>query len=187
MNSYVKTKAHADPNQTSISEKKVLTGSAVAILQICVRKVSVDWTGAAQRDAGPPLRACAVQRRRLRLRRLAASPPLRLHPSPADEGMASTEARRECETEGCSKDAKLQCPTCIKLGIQGSYFCSQECFKGSWGSHKLLHKKAKEDKNQNESKNCVEKDINTDPWPGYRYTGKLRPLLPIDSHEACAQ
>lgn len=44
---------------------------------------------------------------------------------PADEGMASTEARRECETEGCSKDAKLQCPTCIKLGIQGSYFCSQ--------------------------------------------------------------
>ncbi|KAG8013541.1 Methionine aminopeptidase 1 [Nibea albiflora] len=93
--------------------------------------------------------------------------------------MASTEARRECETEGCSKDAKLQCPTCIKLGIQGSYFCSQECFKGSWGSHKLLHKKAKEDKNQNESKNCVEKDINTDPWPGYRYTGKLRPYYPL--------
>lgn len=44
---------------------------------------------------------------------------------PADEGMASTEARRECETEACSKDAKLQCPTCIKLGIQSSYFCSQ--------------------------------------------------------------
>ncbi|TNN60940.1 Methionine aminopeptidase 1 [Liparis tanakae] len=57
--------------------------------------------------------------------------------------MASTEARRECETEGCSKDAKLQCPTCIKLGIDGSYFCSQECFKGSWVSHKLLHKKAR--------------------------------------------
>merc|ERR1712002_948601 len=82
-------------------------------------------------------------------------------------GMASTEARRECETDGCSKDAKLQCPTCIKLDIQGSYFCSQECFKGSWASHKLLHKKAKEDKNQNESKNCVENDINTDPRPGY--------------------
>ncbi|XP_023282623.1 methionine aminopeptidase 1 [Seriola lalandi dorsalis] len=93
--------------------------------------------------------------------------------------MASTETRRECETEGCSKDAKLQCPTCIKLGIQGSYFCSQECFKGSWVSHKLLHKKAKEDKNQIETKNCVEKDINTDPWPGYRYTGKLRPHYPL--------
>ncbi|XP_051941762.1 methionine aminopeptidase 1 isoform X2 [Hippocampus zosterae] len=93
--------------------------------------------------------------------------------------MASTEERRECETECCSKDAKLQCPTCIKLGIQGSYFCSQECFKGSWASHKLLHKKAKEDKNQNECKNCVEKDINTDPWPGYRFTGKLRPYYPL--------
>lgn len=30
-----------------------------------------------------------------------------------------------CETDGCSSEAKLQCPTCIKLGIQGSYFCSQ--------------------------------------------------------------
>ncbi|XP_039641373.1 methionine aminopeptidase 1 [Perca fluviatilis] len=98
---------------------------------------------------------------------------------PADEGMASIEARRECETDGCGQDAKLQCPTCIKLGIQGSYFCSQECFKGSWVSHKLLHKKAKEDKNQNESKNCVENNINTDPWPGYRYTGKLHPYYPL--------
>ncbi|KAI3367911.1 hypothetical protein L3Q82_026741, partial [Scortum barcoo] len=106
-------------------------------------------------------------------------------PAPAaDRGMASTEARRECETDGCSKDAKLQCPTCIKLGIQGSYFCSQECFKGSWVSHKLLHKKAKEEKNQNESKNCVEKDINTDPWPGYRYTGKTTPSLPTGISES---
>ncbi|KAK5916362.1 hypothetical protein CgunFtcFv8_011354 [Champsocephalus gunnari] len=98
---------------------------------------------------------------------------------PADEGMASTEARRECETEGCSEDAKLQCPTCIKLGIPGSYFCSQECFKGSWVSHKSVHKKAKDDKNQNDSKNCVENDINTDPWPGYRYTGILHPHYPL--------
>jgi len=30
-----------------------------------------------------------------------------------------------CETLGCGNDARLQCPTCIKLGIQGSYFCSQ--------------------------------------------------------------
>uniref|UniRef100_A0A8C9TZN6 Methionine aminopeptidase n=1 Tax=Scleropages formosus TaxID=113540 RepID=A0A8C9TZN6_SCLFO len=55
--------------------------------------------------------------------------------------MAAVEAR-QCETEGCGSEAKLQCPTCIKLGIQGSYFCSQECFKGSWATHKLLHKKA---------------------------------------------
>ncbi|KAG7165432.1 Methionine aminopeptidase 1-like 2 [Homarus americanus] len=30
-----------------------------------------------------------------------------------------------CETSGCNSEAKLQCPTCIKLGIQGSFFCSQ--------------------------------------------------------------
>lgn len=101
-------------------------------------------------------------------------------------------------------------------------FHFQECFKGSWASHKLLHKKAsryhhlerlrgdgslagtlrstlemigdvvgsaasddcfcvlsEEEKNQNESKNCLERDVNTDPWPGYRYTGKLRPHYPL--------
>lgn len=40
---------------------------------------------------------------------------------------------------------------------------------------------SEEEKNQNEAKNCVEKDINTDPWPGYRYTGKLRPYYPLVS------
>lgn len=30
-----------------------------------------------------------------------------------------------CETPGCGTEAKLQCPTCIKLGISGSFFCSQ--------------------------------------------------------------
>uniref|UniRef100_A0A8B9M4X1 Methionyl aminopeptidase 1 n=1 Tax=Accipiter nisus TaxID=211598 RepID=A0A8B9M4X1_9AVES len=39
--------------------------------------------------------------------------------------MAAVETR-VCETAGCSSEAKLQCPTCLKLGIQGSYFCSQE-------------------------------------------------------------
>ncbi|XP_062852104.1 methionine aminopeptidase 1 isoform X2 [Trichomycterus rosablanca] len=92
---------------------------------------------------------------------------------------AAVVATRECETDGCNKEAKLQCPTCIKLGIQGSYFCSQECFKGSWGTHKLLHKKAKEDKTKDEEKNCVEKEVNTDPWSGYKYSGKLRPHYPL--------
>ena len=32
---------------------------------------------------------------------------------------------RVCETAGCENEARLQCPTCIKLGIQGSFFCSQ--------------------------------------------------------------
>uniref|UniRef100_A0A914S8Q8 Methionine aminopeptidase n=1 Tax=Parascaris equorum TaxID=6256 RepID=A0A914S8Q8_PAREQ len=28
--------------------------------------------------------------------------------------------------------AKLRCPTCIKLHLSDSYFCSQECFKENW-------------------------------------------------------
>jgi methionyl aminopeptidase len=76
-----------------------------------------------------------------------------------------------CETEGCSKDARLQCPTCIKLGIPGSYFCSQDCFKSSWDTHKKLHKQAKENAQQ---KNGPTESYN--PWPGYAFTGKLRPL-----------
>nr|CAD7408678.1 unnamed protein product [Timema cristinae] len=54
--------------------------------------------------------------------------------------MAAIITDRVCETPGCNSLAKLQCPTCIKLGIQGSYFCSQDCFKGNWKSHKVLHK-----------------------------------------------
>ncbi|XP_076443023.1 methionine aminopeptidase 1-like [Babylonia areolata] len=79
---------------------------------------------------------------------------------------------RVCETPGCGCEAKLQCPTCIKLGIQGSFFCSQVCFKGSWSEHKQVHKKAKE--TQEESKNGY------NPWPGFRYTGSLRafPVTP---------
>lgn len=43
-------------------------------------------------------------------------------------------------------------------------FCSQECFKKNWSEHKMIHF-----------------DENTDditkynPWPGYEFTGKLRP------------
>lgn len=39
-----------------------------------------------------------------------------------DDTSAST---RTCETAECNLPAKLQCPTCVKLGIQNSFFCSQ--------------------------------------------------------------
>ncbi|XP_013374839.1 PREDICTED: methionine aminopeptidase 1 [Chinchilla lanigera] len=56
----------------------------------------------------------------------------------------------------------------------------EECFKGSWATHKLLHKKAKDEKAKREvSSWTLEGDINTDPWAGYRYTGKLRPHYPL--------
>ncbi|XP_018010054.1 methionine aminopeptidase 1 [Hyalella azteca] len=69
-----------------------------------------------------------------------------------------------CETPNCGLEAKLQCPTCIKLDIKGSYFCSQSCFKESWGIHKLVHKKSRE----------VESSA-YNPWPFYTFTGNLRP------------
>jgi methionyl aminopeptidase len=64
-----------------------------------------------------------------------------------------------CENPDCRKPATLQCPTCIKLGIEPSFFCNQECFKGFWNFHKLLHKKKEEVKDD-----------------GYKYSGPLRPF-----------
>ena len=101
-------------------------------------------------------------------------------------------AVRCCETPGCEKEAKLQCPTCIKLQIkvrlqtnrseksrdscfffafQGSFFCSQPCFQGNWDLHKALHKLAK---GTNPS-SCSKPNKSYNPWPGYVFTGKLRP------------
>lgn len=83
---------------------------------------------------------------------------------------------RFCETPGCERTARLQCPTCIKLGIEGSFFCSQDCFKGYWDCHRILHKNAK----------SKEATISTglqvyNPWPSYNFTGLLRPY-PVTAH-----
>ncbi|EAN95406.1 metallo- peptidase, Clan MG, Family M24 [Trypanosoma cruzi] len=42
--------------------------------------------------------------------------------------------------EGCGlSEAAMQCPTCKKLDMPPSYFCSQACFKEHWADHKLKH------------------------------------------------
>ena len=87
-----------------------------------------------------------------------------------------------CETPGCDKEAKLQCPTCIKLAIEGSFFCSQECFKGYWSEHKAAHKTAKA-KSSSTSASAVTNGLSSssyNPWPGYSFTGKLRPFPQSD-------
>lgn len=39
---------------------------------------------------------------------------------------------KHCAGVDCPNEAgSLQCPTCLKLGIE-SFFCSQDCFKKSW-------------------------------------------------------
>eukprot|EP00053_Salpingoeca_punica_P006845 m.63883 g.63883 ORF g.63883 m.63883 type:complete len:384 (+) comp13885_c0_seq1:51-1202(+) len=77
-------------------------------------------------------------------------------------------ASRSCATTGCGKPASMQCPNCIKLGVtEGSFFCSQDCFKSSWEQHKAVHKKAKEEAALNSGPmNC---------WPGFEFTGLMRP------------
>ncbi|CAF3290984.1 unnamed protein product [Rotaria socialis] len=75
-----------------------------------------------------------------------------------------------CVTPNCGGKAKLRCPNCVKLGIvDGSYFCSQDCFKSYWSEHKKLHVQAKNSSTANE---LLE---NYNPWPGFHFTGKLRP------------
>lgn len=77
-----------------------------------------------------------------------------------------------CETEGCGKQSKLRCPTCVKLGIPGSYFCSQDCFKGSWKTHKGIHSiKAATPKNQTPQ----EALLASPRWANVQFTGSLRP------------
>lgn len=47
--------------------------------------------------------------------------------------------KRKCLGADCDQDASdLQCPTCMKLDIKDSYFCSQQCFTRNWVSEDLL-------------------------------------------------
>ena len=49
--------------------------------------------------------------------------------------MAEPPAKKLCLSAGCENLAgDLQCPTCLKLGIKDSFFCSQDCFKKNWVS-----------------------------------------------------
>lgn len=45
-----------------------------------------------------------------------------------------------CATPGCSQPAAMACPTCIKLGLPVTIFCSQNCFKEYWPEHKKSHR-----------------------------------------------
>eukprot|EP00042_Codosiga_hollandica_P023066 m.89360 g.89360 ORF g.89360 m.89360 type:complete len:179 (+) comp51032_c0_seq4:20-556(+) len=72
---------------------------------------------------------------------------------------------KSCSTPGCSAEASLQCPTCLKLGIKdGSFFCNQDCFKKSWSEHKAVHKTAA-------PASATPQPIT---WPGFLYSGTLR-------------
>ncbi|KAF9108118.1 Methionine aminopeptidase 1 [Mortierella sp. AM989] len=85
----------------------------------------------------------------------------------------STSSEQLCQGLNCSKPAALQCPTCLKLGIPNSFFCSQTCFKENWGTHKAIHKIAAL------ANGPSAEGGGSDPWPGFKYSGSLRPVYPL--------
>jgi hypothetical protein len=73
-----------------------------------------------------------------------------------------------CWSAGCKNQATQQCPTCIQLKLPPSYFCSQECFKKNWSTHKLIH--------VDPTTITPESYLDWRPeFRGYRFTGSLRP------------
>jgi hypothetical protein len=55
--------------------------------------------------------------------------------------MSEAPEQHVCATPGCGKPAKMACPTCKKLDLPPSFFCTQECFKSVWEQHKVKHVK----------------------------------------------
>ena len=91
----------------------------------------------------------------------------------------SAAAPPECATPGCAKPGALRCPTCKELGLPGGSFCSQECFKGSWPEHKMIHAKFKELMAAAAAATAASATRGAARVPksfeGYSFTGKLRP------------
>ncbi|KAI1737466.1 putative methionine aminopeptidase, type I [Xylaria scruposa] len=78
-------------------------------------------------------------------------------------------SKNKCSGTGCNNEAgSLQCPTCLKLLLTQSYFCSQDCFKKNWSTHKAVHK----------TRNVQAAGL-YDPFPAYHYTGSVRPVYPL--------
>lgn len=80
--------------------------------------------------------------------------------------MTDSEVKQEppkavAKCEACGKDSTLQCPTCLKLNLPKANFCSQDCFKAAWPTHKSVHAVA-------------EARARFKP-PPFKYTGPLRP------------
>ncbi|KAJ1853789.1 Methionine aminopeptidase 1 [Coemansia sp. RSA 2703] len=75
-------------------------------------------------------------------------------------------ASHTCQAADCGKPASLQCPTCAKLELTPAYFCSQACFRATWGAHKAVHQ-------------VGDPKATYDPFPSYAYTGALRPCYPL--------
>ncbi|CAH0056771.1 unnamed protein product [Clonostachys solani] len=87
--------------------------------------------------------------------------------------------KKKCLGVDCPNDAgSLQCPTCLKLGIKDSFFCTQDCFKKNWveSSRPLA---------QVPSSNTLHPYLGAatyDPFPNFHYSGSLRAAYPLSPH-----
>ncbi|KAG6854304.1 hypothetical protein C0991_008199 [Blastosporella zonata] len=76
-----------------------------------------------------------------------------------------------CQNPSCpngNPPSRLECPTCSKLGLKGSFFCGQDCFKSGWATIHSLASGKTEDGTYN-------------PFPNYAYTGSIRPVYPLSN------
>lgn len=97
------------------------------------------------------------------------------------DSSAAAESALSCSR--CGKPAYLQCPKCaeLKLPREGAAFCTQDCFKASWSSHKSVHLKSKLANVQSEQTQdgwlyCLRKgQTRTSELPYFDWTGALRP------------
>ncbi|KAK0725189.1 methionine aminopeptidase [Lasiosphaeris hirsuta] len=93
--------------------------------------------------------------------------------------------KRKCLGADCDNDAgTLQCPKCLSLGIKDSFFCSQDCFKKNWNTHKSMHGKTETSIFHRffTPKVVSKPDPETgyfNPFPSFSFTGPLRPVYPL--------
>ncbi|KDQ20353.1 hypothetical protein BOTBODRAFT_27776 [Botryobasidium botryosum FD-172 SS1] len=92
----------------------------------------------------------------------------------------SAKATAPCQSDECingNPPSKLECPTCNKLGIKSSVFCTQECFKKGCKSHKRVHDLLQPNL-------IVHKDGTYNPFPNFPWTGTVRPVYPLSPKRA---
>ncbi|EPT05994.1 hypothetical protein FOMPIDRAFT_1026862 [Fomitopsis schrenkii] len=91
-----------------------------------------------------------------------------------------------CQSSKCPNGhppSRLECPTCHKLGIKGSFFCGQECFKADCEetpqkTHKIVHDIATPKQPLLDDPN-INKDGTFNPFGSFKFTGSLHPVYPL--------
>jgi hypothetical protein len=61
----------------------------------------------------------------------------------------------KCARAGCQNVRAYECPSCVNLALPDGGFCSEDCLKADWETHKVCHEKRNEG--------------------SFKYTGSLRP------------